>query len=91
MNSLDLIAGLIIGGFMVGAVSRGKTADLIELAKRDAGFLKWAIALAALFYIRELPDVSGIANGLIAAALIGFLLANITTIADNASQVWDSL
>ena len=91
MNALDLIAGLIIGGFMVGAVARGKTADLIALAKRDAGFLKWAIALAALFYIRQLPDINGIATGLTAAALIAFLLLNINSISKNAAQIWNSL
>ena len=91
MNALDIIAGLIVGGVMVGAVARGKTADLIALAKRDAGFLKWAIALAALFYVKQIPDVSGIANGLIAAAIIGFLLLNVGPITSNASQVWGAL
>lgn len=91
MNALDLIAGLIIGGYMVGAVTRGKTADLIALAKRDAAFLKWAVALASLFYLRQLQDVTGIADGLIAAAIIAFLLLNVGPITTNARTILASL
>lgn len=91
MSALDLIAGLIIGGYMVGAVARGKTPDLIALAKRDADFLKWAIALALLFYVRSIPDVSGIATALTAAAILGFLLSNIGPIQSNAIALWGKL
>lgn len=88
MTALDLIAGLIIGGYLIGAVSRGKTGDLIALAKRDADFLKWAIALAALFYVRTLPDIGGIATALTGAAILGFLLYNIGPIQSNATALW---
>lgn len=91
MSALDLIAGLFIGGYMVGAVARGKTPDLIALAKRDADFLKWAIALAVLFYLRSLPDVSGIATALTTAAILGMLISNIPQIQSNATALWAKL
>lgn len=87
MNALDLLAGLFAGGYMVGVVMRGKTPELMALAKRDSGFLKWAAALAVLFYLRSLPDLTGIADSLIAAAIFAFLLSNITPIRANAADI----
>lgn len=91
MSALDLIAGLIVGGYLVGVVVRGNTGELIELAKRDKAFLKWAIAIAALFYLRQFAGTQGIIDGLISAAIVGFLLANITAIKKNASEIWTTI
>lgn len=90
MNSLDLISGLIIGGYLVTVVSRGGTADLIKLAQRDKGFIKWAIALAVLFYIRQFQDTTGIVDGLISAGIFAFLIYNVGAIQQNAQEIWAS-
>ena len=87
MNALDLLAGLVVGGFLVGVVAKGKTPDLIALAKRDSDFLKWGAALAVLFYLRSLPSMNGIADSLIAGALLSLLIAYATPIRNNAAEV----
>lgn len=91
MKGLDLIAGVIIGGYLITVVTKGGTADLIKLAQRDKGFLKWAIALAVLFYLRDLPDASGIIDGLISAGIFAFLIGNVGEIQTNARELWAAI
>lgn len=91
MNSLDLIASLVIGSYLIGAVVRGNTGPLLELAKRDKAFLKWAIAVAALYYLYGIPELQGAASLLIFAAFLGMVLVNFTNIKSGMSTFWNSL
>lgn len=91
MNSLDLIAALTIGSYLITAVVKGRTSELMRLAARDKAFIKWAIAVAALYYLYGIPELQGAASLLIFAAFLGMLLINFENIKSGMSTFWNTL
>lgn len=90
-DSLDLIAGGAVGVFLLVVVVRGNSSQLVTLAERDKGFLKWAIALGILFWLRGIKLLSGPLTELIAAALIGLFLIAGDKIIPQVKSFWQSI
>lgn len=91
MSGLDIIAGFILGAFLLAVAWHGNSGSLLDNAKRDVGFLKWAIALGALWYLYRIPGMSPIVTMLIFAAFIGLGLKAGPQISAGASQLWAQL
>lgn len=91
MSSLDLIAAVALGFFLVSIATKGNSSQLIELAKRDKGYLQWAIALGILVYLYKQPELSGVMGMLIFAAFIGLGLTAGPNIIQNGKAFWASL
>jgi len=93
MNNLDLLASVGVGTFLIVAVARGRenTEKMISLAKRDASFIKWAIALAVLIYLRQNKTFGELGNMLIFAAFLGIGLNAGSKISAGISQLWKKL
>jgi hypothetical protein len=91
MSALDTISGVAIGGFLITVAVKGNSPELIEQAKKDRGFLKWAVAVGVLAYIRTIPGMSGPVTSVIAIAFLALFIKNGTKIANQASQFWSVL
>lgn len=91
MNALDLLSSLVIGSFLITVVVRGNTKDLIDRAKEDKAFLKWAIAVGILYYMYSIPELKTTVGLIIFAAFIAFFMLNLNNIKSNASSIWTTL
>lgn len=91
MNSLDTLAGVAIGCFLLAVAVRGNSSALIETAKHDRAFLKWAIAVGILMYLYGIPEIKGPIALLIFAAFLGLGLTAGDKIATNGKKFWQSL
>jgi chromate transport protein ChrA len=87
MNFLDFLAACIIGAFLIAVAVRGKNGELVSLAKRDIGFVKWALALGILYYLYGIPSLKSTAGALILAGFAGFFLLNIDNITKSIQSV----
>jgi len=90
-DSLDTLSGLAVGVFLLVVVVRGNASQLVALAERDKAFLKWAIAVGILFYLRNIKLLSGPASELIAAAFIGLFLIAGDKIIPQVKSFWASI
>jgi hypothetical protein len=88
---LDTLAGITIGVFLVAVASRGKTTDMIALAKRDRAFLQWAVAVGILLYLKGFPALADPVKWLIVLAFLGLFLTKSDEIRKNAGEFWKSL
>lgn len=88
---LDTLSGLLVGAFLLTVAVRGKSSDMVALAKEDRAFLQWAIAVGILLWLYNVPELRGILGTLIAAAFIGLFLTKGPTIAAQASAFWKSI
>jgi hypothetical protein len=88
---LDTLAGIVIGVFLLTVASKGKTSEMIALAKRDKAFLQWALAVGILVYLRGFPALAGPVKWLIGMAFLGLFLSKYQDIEKNARTFWDSL
>ncbi len=92
MNStLDVMAGLGVGAFLLIVAVKGNSSQLVTLAEQDKGFLKWAIAVGILYYLRGIPELHESITLLIAAAFVGLFLLSGPQIAQQAESFWNSL
>ena len=91
MNTLDLIASIVIGAYLIGVVVKGNTKNLLTLAKRDRAFLKWAVALAILWYLYGIPELRGPVSLLIFAAILAFFMGNLSAIQGGVGMLWGKL
>ena len=91
MSALDTIAGISFGGYLIAVAVNGNTAQLIETAKRDKGFLKWAIAVAILIYIYRLPGMAKPFTSIIFITFLGLFLQNGTKITEQGEKFWHLL
>lgn len=89
--NLDGVAALALGLFLLVVAYQGKSKDLVTLAGRDVGFVKWMIAVAILLYIRQNVEAKGPVDLLILAAFTGLALEAWPQISKNASGFWSSL
>lgn len=91
MKALDTLAGVSFGIYILVIAVRGNTKDAIELAKRDKGFLQWAIALAILMYLYDVPELQGVVSMLILCAFIGLGLIAGDNIIKSTKEFWSQL
>lgn len=96
MNSLDLIASIGVGAFLITVVFKGNTYKLLERMQSDKDFLKWAIALAALYYLYGIPELRGTIGLLITVAILAFFLniagsQNFATFKSGFASLWNSI
>lgn len=89
--NLDGVAALALGIFLLVVAYKGKSKDLVTLAGRDVGFIKWMIAVGILLYIRQNVEAKGPIDLLILGAFIGLGLEAFPQISQNASGFWNSL
>jgi hypothetical protein len=90
-DSLDVVSGIALGVFLLTVVVKGNSPKLVELALRDKGFLKWAIAVGILFYLKGVKQLDGPVTLLIAAAFIGLFLIAGDNIIPQAKSFWNSI
>lgn len=90
-DSLDIISGLAVGAFLLAVVVKGNSDALVKQAIADKAFLKWAIAIGILFYLRDVPDLKGPVSLLITAAFIGLFLIAGDKIIPQAKTFWQSI
>jgi hypothetical protein len=88
---LDTLAGIIIGVFLLTVASKGKTPEMVALAKRDKAFLQWALAVGILVYLRGIPALAEPVKWLIGLSFLGLFLGKYSDIEKNARIFWDSL
>jgi hypothetical protein len=88
---LDTLAGIVIGVFLLTVASKGKTSEMVALAKRDKTFLQWALAVGILVYLRGIPALAEPVKWVIAMAFLGLFLNKYPEIVKNARTFWDSL
>jgi hypothetical protein len=90
MNT-DGLGALALGIFLIVIAYQGNSAKLVDLAKRDVGFVKWLIAVAILLYIRQNVEAKGPIDLLILAAFTGLALEAWPNLSKNAASFWSSL
>jgi len=90
-DSLDVASGVALGVFLITVVVKGNSKALVTLAERDKSFLKWAIALGVLFYLRGIGALKGPITELIAASFIGLFLVAGDKIIPQAKSFWQSI
>lgn len=91
MSALDTLAGIAVGGFLVTVAINGNSNALIEQAKKDRAFLKWAVAVGIAFYAYKIPGMAEPVTLIIAAAFFALFLKNGTKISEQANVFWSSL
>lgn len=91
MSALDTVAGIAVGGYLVAVAVNGNSRALIEQAKVDKGFLKWAVAVGIAFYALKFKAAQGPVTMVIFAAFFALFIQNGTKIAEQASAFWESL
>jgi hypothetical protein len=91
MSALDTIAGITVGGFLIAVAVNGNSQKLIDQAKADKAFIKWAVAVGIALYMYKIPGMAQPVTMVIAAAFIALFLKNGTKIANQANAFWDSL
>lgn len=90
-DSLDVLSGVAIGVFLLMVVVKGNSAQMVTLAEKDVGFIKWAIALGILFYLKDVPMLKGPLTEIIIAALVGLFLIAGDNIIPQAKSFWASI
>lgn len=88
---MDVMAGLVVGIFFVTVAAKGNSQQALQLAIKDKAFLKWAIAVGLLNYLRGIPNLRGPVTLLITAAFIGLFLLSGSSISAEAKKFWASL
>lgn len=92
MNStLDILSGAALGAYLISVAAHGNSSALLAEATQDKAFLKWAIAVAILYWLYSVPALKGPVSLLIAAAFIGLAFTSGTAISAQASSFWQSL
>lgn len=92
MNStLDILSGTALGAYLVSVVVHGNSGALLTQAESDKAFLKWAIAVAILYWLYGMPELKGPVALLITTAFIGLAFTTGNNIAASAQSFWNSL
>lgn len=90
-DSLDVLSGVAVGVFLLMVAVKGNSAQMVALAKRDKAFLKWAIAVGILFYMRQAKLLNGPVTEIIVAAFIGLFLIAGDKIIPQVQSFWKSI
>lgn len=91
MNTIDVIAGAAVGGFLLTTAVNGNTGKLFYLAKRDKAFLKWGVAVSILGYLYTLPNLHQAVGMIIAMAFLGLFLIKGSAISSGIDNFWKFL
>lgn len=91
MSTLDTLAGVVVGGYLITVAVNGNSKELISQAKKDRGFLKWAVAVGILIYAYKMPGMSEPITLMIVIAFLGLFLQNGNKIVNGASSFWVSM
>ena len=72
------IVALLLGLYLILAVSRGKSIDMLKTISEQSGFLKWGGSLLIVAYIYSNVDskTGEIIKSLIAIALLAMVIGN---------------
>lgn len=72
------IVALLLGLYLILAVSRGKSSDMLKTISEQSGFLKWGGSLLIVAYIYSNVDskTGEIIKSLIAIALLAMVIGN---------------
>jgi hypothetical protein len=91
MSTLDTIAGIALGSYLVAVSINGNSEAMIEQAKKNTAFLKWGVAVGIAAYLYGIPSMRGPMTLIIAVAFLGLFLQHGTQITQAASDFWGSL
>lgn len=92
MNStLDVLSGAALGAYLIAVAVHGNSSTLLAYATQDKAFLKWALAVAILYWLYGMPELKGPVSLLIAAAFIGLAFTSGANIGAQAKTFWASL
>ena len=91
MSALDTLSGVAVGTYLIAVAINGNSQALIEQAKKDRGFLKWAAAVGILAYVYSIPGMSEPVAMIIFIAFLALFLENGTKITTQASSFWATL
>ena len=91
MSALDTVASLAVGGYLIAVAVNGNGDKLIDRAKQNKGFVKWALAVGLALYLYKIPGMSEPVTLIIFMAFLGLFLKNGTKIAQQAEAFWSSL
>lgn len=72
-------------------VVKGNSSQMVALAESDSGFIKWAIAVGILFYLKNVPELKGPLTEIIVAAFLGLFLIAGDNIIPQAKSFWSSI
>lgn len=94
-SDANAMAALAVGAYILVAIFRGNGAQLWTLIKGEAGFIKWGIAVALLWWIANLPEFknTGLGPSLIGVMILGmaFKIADDPTILNSIKATWNAL
>jgi hypothetical protein len=91
MSALDTLSGIAIGTYCVAVAINGNSKALIDQAKKDRAFLKWAVAVGVLGYVYSMPGMAEPIALIIFIAFLGLFLQNGTKITTEATRFWATL
>ena len=91
MSALDTVAGVSVGVYLIAVAANGNSMALIEQAKENKEFLKWAIAVGIAFYLYKIPGMAEPVTLIIFTAFLALFLLNGNKIANGAKSFWESL
>jgi len=88
---MNTLATFLIGVYLLVVTVRGNSKELISLAVRDKGFLKWGVAVLILLYLRSIKILGKDFNLLIIMAFIGLFINNGDKISEGFKKIWSNL
>ena len=84
--------GLIVIGIYFVLVAHAQNADaFFTSVVADKGFGLWLIALAVAYLISKAPNMNGIANALIALALVALMITSWPNVSAQSSELYTAL
>lgn len=96
-TNANAIAAILVGAYLLAATLRPdgqkRVSLLLGLLAQEGGFLKWSIALGALWFLASRPELGSVGVGLIGMAflLLAIKIANDPTILGSIAQAWKML
>jgi hypothetical protein len=70
---MDGIAGIFIASYILGVIYNGNGQDLIDMIKKESGFLKWFVSIAIVYALKSVIG-SAYWRVLIGMLIMAFLL-----------------
>lgn len=92
-QSANAFAALALGAYLLTVAVRGNGPALWTMIKGEAGFIKWGIAVSAVWWIATRPGLGEFGASLVAITVLGLAIkaANDPTIINGVVQAWKAL